>query len=339
MRRVLVAFVCACLGLGAPAAVLAKSSQSWAQAEIRLVTAHGLMGGNAKAFRPDAALTRVALDDLVAGLTDSAPATATDATAHVTIAGLDQALVRALELGDDGRLFYVGARASGLRPPSRFGSEVVARLLGLRKNHEAANDDLELLPLDDATRAEAAYSAAQILRFRDWETAAVEEQAAEFELPVYTPWQRKVLQTAVNLIGYPYVWGGTGTAGPTLLGGTSRGGFDCSGFVWRVYKLQRYEGGEALAQTLRGRTAAQMAGEVAQGRRIKLASLEPGDVMFFGRGGRRARPAAIDHAGIYLGGGWIINSSRFGVALAPVRGWYADRFAWGRRPLAEAGLS
>jgi len=61
--------------------------------------------------------------------------------------------------------------------------------------------------------------------------------------------------------------------------------------------------------------------------------------MFFGRGGRRARAAAIDHAGIYLGGGWLINSSRYGVALAPVKSWYADRFAWGRRPLAEAGLS
>ena len=74
-------------------------------------------------------------------------------------------------------------------------------------------------------------------------------------------------------------------------------------------------------------------------KRIGLAELEPGDVMFFGKGGRRARAAAIDHAAIYLGSGWLINSSRFGVALAQVQGWYADRFAWGRRPLAEAGLA
>jgi len=82
-----------------------------------------------------------------------------------------------------------------------------------------------------------------------------------------------------------------------------------------------------------------MAGEVPRGKRIQLEELEPGDVMFFGRGGRRARAAAIDHAGIYVGGGWLINSSRYGVALAPVDGWYADRFAWGRRPLAEAHLT
>jgi cell wall-associated NlpC family hydrolase len=41
---------------------------------------------------------------------------------------------------------------------------------------------------------------------------------------------------------------------------------------------------------------------------------------------------------IYLGNGWLIHSSRYGVALAPVTGWYDQRLAWGRRPLAEAGL-
>jgi cell wall-associated NlpC family hydrolase len=339
VRRLVAAAVCACLALAAPAVVLAKAKRSWAHAEIKLVTARGLMGGDAGAFRPDAPLTRAALDELAAGLTDLPQAPTATSPAPVSLAALNQRLVRALELGDDARLFYRGARAAGLKPPSRFGSEVVARLLGLRKNHEVPNDHLELLPSDTATRAEAAYSAAQILRFGDWQTTAVEDAAAEFELPAYTPWQRKVLQTAVKLIGYPYVWGGTSSGPQTLFGVSSRGGFDCSGFVWRVFKLQRYPGGEALATTLRGRTAAQMAGEFPRARRIAFADLQPGDVMFFGRGGRRAKAAAIDHVGIYLGGGWMINSSRYGVALAPVENWYADRFAWGRRLLAEAGLA
>ena len=325
--------------LAAPTAVLAAAKRSWAAAEIKLVTSQGLMGGDPATFRPEAPLTRAALDELVAGLSDAPRETSSAASGTVTVAGLDQALVRALELGDDARLFYLGARRVGLRPPARFGSEVVARLLGLRKNHEAPHDDLELLPSDGATRAEAAFSAAQILRFGDWQTSSVAEDAAAFELPQYTPWQRKVLQTAVNLIGYPYVWGGTSSGTQTLFGVTSPGGFDCSGFVWRVFRLQRYAGGDALAATIRGRTAAQMAGEFPRARRIRFEDLEPGDVMFFGRGGRRALVAAIDHAGIYLGGGWMINSSRFGVALAPVENWYADRFAWGRRPLAEAGLA
>jgi cell wall-associated NlpC family hydrolase len=42
--------------------------------------------------------------------------------------------------------------------------------------------------------------------------------------------------------------------------------------------------------------------------------------------------------GIYLGNGWFMHSSGYGVALAALSGWYANRFAWGRRPLAEAGL-
>jgi cell wall-associated NlpC family hydrolase len=338
VRRLAAALVCASLALAASTVVLATGKRSWADAEIKLVTSHGLLGGDPAAFRPDAPLTRAALDELVFGLTGRPPQPTSASNAHVSLAALDRALVRGLELGDDAQLFDVGARAAGLRPPARFGSEVVARLLGLHKNHEAPNDHLELLPGDDATRAEAAYSGAQILRLGKWQTASIEVTAAAFELPLYTPWQRKVLQTALSLIGYPYVWGGTGPVAQTLQG-VSRGGFDCSGFVWRVFKLHRYADGEALAQTLRGRTAAQMAAEVPRPRRIPLEQLEPGDVMLFGRGGRRARAAAIDHAAIYLGGSWMIHSSRYGVALAAVAGWYADRFAWGRRPLAEAGLA
>jgi cell wall-associated NlpC family hydrolase len=337
MRRLIAATVCVCLSLGAPTVVLA-AKRSWAQREIKLVTAHGLMGGDAARFRPDAPLTKQALAQLVGELTEMPAAQPTVPGAHATLAELDQGLVRGLELSDEARLFYLGARATGAKPPGRFGSEVVARLIGLRKNHEARNDDLELRPDDVATRAEAAYSAAQILGFSGWEVESVEESAVEFELPVYTAWQRKVLQTAFNQIGYPYVWGGTSSGEQSLFGVHSRGGFDCSGFAWRVYKLEPYPGGVRLNATLRGRTAAQMAAEVPKPRRIAFANLQPGDLLFFGQGGRRARAASVDHMGIYAGNGWMIHSSRYGVALARVEGWYQERFAWGRRPLAEAGL-
>jgi cell wall-associated NlpC family hydrolase len=338
VRRTIAAIVCACLALGAPTAVLA-AKRSWAHREIKVVTERGLMGGSAAAFRPDAPLTKRALTDLVSELTELPPPAPASPAAHATLAELDQALVRGLDLSDDARRFYLGARATGVKPPARFGSEVVARLIGLRKNHEARFDALELRPDDVASRAEAAYSAAQILRFSGWELESVEEASLEFELPVYTAWQRRILQTAFNLIGFPYVWGGTSSGGQSLFGVSSRGGFDCSGFAWRVYKLQSYAGGKGLETTLRGRTAAQMAGEVPKTRRIALADLQPGDLLFFGRGGRRARAAAVDHMGIYAGSGWMIHSSRFGVALVRVDGWYEERFAWGRRPLAEAGLS
>jgi cell wall-associated NlpC family hydrolase len=89
---------------------------------------------------------------------------------------------------------------------------------------------------------------------------------------------------------------------------------------------------------VKGRTTVQMSGEVAKAQRIGLADLQPGDVLFFGAKGRKSKPAQVDHAAIYLGGGWFVHSSEYGVALTPLDGWYLDEFAWARRPLAEAGL-
>ena len=234
--------------------------------------------------------------------------------------------------------FTRAARAAGLAPPARFGNEAAARLLGLRTNHPARQDLLELLPGDDATRAEAAFSAAQILGFDEWQTQAVRNAALGFELPELTPWQRRILKTAVSFIGFPYVWGGTSEKTQTLRGVQTPGGFDCSGFVWRVYKLQAYPGAPQLSGVIRGRTTMQMSGEVEKTERIPLDELEPGDVLFFGARGPSSKPAQIDHAAIYLGDGWIIQSSGYGVALARLDGWYASRFAWARRPLAEAHM-
>ena len=65
---------------------------------------------------------------------------------------------------------------------------------------------------------------------------------------------------------------------------------------------------------------------------------QPGDVVFFGDRGVRSAPAEVGHMGIYLGNDWIVHSSRFGTTLTPLKDWYETRFAWARRPLAEAGL-
>jgi cell wall-associated NlpC family hydrolase len=124
-----------------------------------------------------------------------------------------------------------------------------------------------------------------------------------------------------------------------LFGVPDRGGFDCSGFVWRVYKLQPFAGGESLQYVFRGRTTYEMSGEVPRSMRIARDRLKPADTPFFGARGRDSRPSEVDHMGIFLGRGWMIHSSSQGVTLVPLSGWYDDRFAWGRRPLREAGLS
>jgi cell wall-associated NlpC family hydrolase len=326
------------LTLAAPA-VAASQKTSWAQREIRVVTLRGLMRGKAASFQPDAPLTQTALADLTAGLTERAAAASVDPAAPVTMAKLDSALVAALGLRTEAAAFATAAKAAGLAPPSRFGTEVVARLLGLRTNHPAGQDALELLPNDTATRAEAAFSAAQILGFGDWELQSIDDAAQTFELPELTTLQRRVLRVAVSFIGYPYVWGGTSENAQTPLGVSTPGGFDCSGFVWRVYKLQSYAGASQLSGVLRGRTTMAMSGEVAKAARVGMDKLEPADVVFFGSRGAKSKPAQVDHTGIYLGNGWFIHSSGYGVALARLGGWYASSFAWARRPLNEAKLS
>lgn len=333
MRRTLVAAAAALLLSAVPAGAAVDPGATWAKAEIAVVVSHGLMAPDAKSFRPKDELTRSELEELTSGLGLMAPAPAATArpAEPATMAVLDSRLVRALELQDASAAFAAGARAAGLAPPGRFGTEVVARLLGLRKNHPAGQDILERHPNEPATRAEAAYSAARILRFRGWEADSVREASLSFVLPELAPWQRKVLRTAISFVGYPYVWGGESE--------TVERGFDCSGFVWRVYKLQRYAGSGRLADTLEGRTTHAMSAEVRPAQRIRFEELAPGDVAFFGAKGPRSKPAQVDHMGIYVGSGWMVHSSRDGVALTPLTGWYAERFAWARRPLAEAALA
>jgi cell wall-associated NlpC family hydrolase len=295
------------------------------------------MARSVGSFRPNDPLTQGELSDLVAALTQEPPRQVADPSAPVTMAQLDARLVRVLDLSDDAALFYDAAAGAGLRPPARFGTEVVARLLGLRRITPPPGQP-RAAPQRPAPRAEAAYSVARLLSVSESEKAQLEDEAATFELPVLTTWQQRVLTTAVKFIGYPYVWGGEFERPQSPYGAQAQGGFDCSGFAWRVYKVQAYPGALQLATTLRGRTAAAMAGEVPRRLRIKPARLAPADLMFFGPGGPRAQPARIDHVGIYVGNGWLIQSSGYGVALDQVSGWYQRRLAWGRRPLAEAGL-
>jgi len=211
-------------------------------------------------------------------------------------------------------------------------------MLGLRLNHPAAQDSLELLPTQPATRAEAAYSFAQVLHVDQRAVDAVTAAAQSFTLPDLTSWQRRLLTTAISYVGYPYVWGGTSPTAQTLFGVHSVGGFDCSGFVWRVVKLTPYAGEGGLANVLRGRTTYQMSGEVSHAKLLPATALQPADVMFFGSHGRNSKPSEVDHTALYLGNGWFVQSSGEGVTLLPFDGWYTRSFAWARRPLREAGL-
>ncbi len=343
MRRLAVLFACALL---LPASASAAAERSWAEEQIETVVEAGLLADDVAAFKPDRPLTQKALSAALESLSLAGeepvdyryPLVAPGRT--VTIRELDAALVGFLGLGDSARAVAAALRVAGLAPKTGAGTETVARLLGLRVNHPAEQDALELGLNDPATRAEAAYSLARVLGLNGWEQDRIRSATEGLVLPQLTELQRQVLQRAVSFVGYPYIWGGSSESVQQPFGKRAPGGFDCSGFVWRVFKLEPFAGASALASVLRGRTTFQMAGEVPPAQRIKKTeNLQPGDLIFQGDKGAASRPAQVGHAGIYLGDGWFVHSSDSGTTLHPFEGWYRERFAWARRPLREAGLS
>ena len=327
-----------------PATAPVVATTSWADPQIRAVTAAGILGNGVAGFRPSDPLTRDELAGALAAWGKVAPAPA-DPTKLVTMSELDAQLVGALGLLPAARRIRIAARDSGLAPTSRLGTETIARLLGLRLDHPVGSDDLELLPAQPATRAEAAYSLARAITLTPGQLAWLDQLSTTFAPPQLDGWQQAVLGRALRFVGYPYVFAGTSEAtqqvwSTTAPGGfaTVPGGFDCSGFVWRVYKTRPFPGAPQLGDILKGRTTFAMSAEVRKPARIGIADLEPGDVIFFGSHGAQSTPAEVGHTGIYVGSGWFVHSSGAGVTLQPLEGWYTKTFAWARRPLLEAGL-
>ena len=325
---------------GAAAAPAAKSGASWAAASIAAVVEAGLMGPDVASFRPDDPLTRGDLHAALVGL-GRRPAPPANPARVVTLRELDAQLVAAVGGLPASRAIRLAATAAGLSPTAMLGTETVARLLGLRLNHPAADESLERLPNDPAPRAEAAYSLAKVLALDPARVAALVRQAQALSFPTLDALQTEVVSRGLRLVGFPYVWAGTSEKAQRVWSAKGAavpapGGFDCSGLVWRVYRLEPFVTAPSLSSVIVGRTTYQMSGEVKPALRIAAADLAPGDVMFFGSKGPKSKPAQVGHTGIYVGGGWFVHSSGAGVTLQPFEGWYAKTFAWGRRPIAEA---
>ena len=87
-----------------------------------------------------------------------------------------------------------------------------------------------------------------------------------------------IANKAYQFLGVPYVWGGS-----------SPGGFDCSGFTQYVYKAQ----GINLPRT--------SGAQASSGSYVSIANAQPGDLVYFGQ-------SKVTHVGIYIGNNRMIHS-------------------------------
>ncbi|SFV69960.1 NLP/P60 family protein [hydrothermal vent metagenome] len=122
------------------------------------------------------------------------------------------------------------------------------------------------------------------------------------------PSNNLVVREAYKYLGKPYKYGATG---PNR--------FDCSGFVYTVYKNL----GITIPRTSREQSQ-------IQGKKLSKNELRAGDLVFFDT----SLKGHVNHVGIYLGHGKFIHASSgkaFSVTISDINAWYRDKFRWGKR--------
>ena len=115
-----------------------------------------------------------------------------------------------------------------------------------------------------------------------------------------------VVELAKKYLGTPYVYGGS-----------APGGFDCSGFVYYLYKQ--------MGVTLNRVADDQM----RNGTWVPKDKLQPGDIVGFSNSS-----GYVNHVGIYAGNGMMIHSPQTGDVVkyeSIVTGNYSRRLVCGRR--------
>lgn len=114
----------------------------------------------------------------------------------------------------------------------------------------------------------------------------------------------ELVDHALSLQGVPY-----------RFGGTSRSGFDCSGFTQYVYRS---------SNTVLPRTASE---QFNVGSSVSRGQLQVGDLVFFSTYAQGA-----SHVGIYIGGGRFVHASNSGVRVTSLSdSYYAGRYLGARR--------
>jgi cell wall-associated NlpC family hydrolase len=130
-------------------------------------------------------------------------------------------------------------------------------------------------------------------------TLTVQQKAATAAKAAPVTWNMVAAAKAKKLVGYPYMYGGTSTAG-----------FDCSGLTQWVYR-----------HTGHGKVIDRIAeDQFHQFKRISHAAARPGDLVFFHD---TSNPASyVYHVGVYEGGEMMVAATTYG------EGVQLQSFAW-----------
>ena len=134
-----------------------------------------------------------------------------------------------------------------------------------------------------AAAAAAAERAEQIARQNAASAGKSVQNPADYVAPAASSKGQAIVNTAMKYLGVPYVWGGT-----------SPRGFDCSGLVQYVCRANGISVNRVAAD------------QRNNGTYVSRENLQPGDLVFFAKGGH------IHHVGIYVGNGNMIHAPQTG---------------------------
>ncbi|HZA19951.1 MAG TPA: C40 family peptidase [Actinomycetota bacterium] len=317
------------------ARALTSAVPSWVKPAVKYLDANGFY--DRSDFRPNRPMTRSAFRGLMREA--FGPGYFKRSSGKVTAGEVSRSLVKALGMRPIARTLGRASSPDGWRPsrPTYFGSEIVARELGLRRDRPTTEDRFDASAGDVMRQADIAWA---VWKAKTSPSTYSAEILRDFAYSTYDAKRRKVIQYAVSLVGTPYVWAGewpNETPSGYPYGAQVHGGFDCSGFIWYVLHSKN-DSYRPVDRPYRGwslpeRSSRDMAAGTKN--RLRYREFKPGDIVFFAPRGRKSKASEVYHAGLYLGRGWIIHSSgsRAGVSIARIaRGsWWFDQILWGRR--------
>ena len=233
---------------------------NWARPAALRLAAGGLWPGLATAdLGRDAAVADL---DRAIGILRGRPVSSPDPASPATAIVANLRFVRALDLEPERRGLMGLATADGrrLRLPPGFGSEILARELGLVYNYPSPATTWSAGAASRCTWRTSWASSTARAGSRSWTRQRLMRYRT-IQLPAMSPQRLAVVQAAIAQVGQPYVWGGDWPGPHSAWGAQAHGGFDCSGLVWWAFKGAAGTSTMALGTDIVGRTADQMAFE------------------------------------------------------------------------------